>query len=215
LPQSFLGRSLFTWFNPGSGTGYVFAVLNIWCLVLVVGIAGIVAEVSGNLGAGKFSKLFTGATLCASYMTAYVGVGRLIVLSIRGRIAAGLVLPLLVNIVLAMLGTFVPLVAAGWLGGFSTLSYSELQVTNWAWTINDALEDTIWGTPSVPIMVYLAAASIFVINLFVAMREVEQVRQATPQRVLDDEWQLHPEKAPVATRHRSPWDDQEGSAAGR
>ena len=29
LPQSFLGRMAFTWFNPGSGTGYVFAMLNL------------------------------------------------------------------------------------------------------------------------------------------------------------------------------------------
>ena len=28
LPQSFLGRALWTWFNPGPGTGYVFALAN-------------------------------------------------------------------------------------------------------------------------------------------------------------------------------------------
>jgi hypothetical protein len=38
------------------------------------------------------------------------------------------------------------------------------------------------------------------------MLEVEQVRLETPQRVLDDEWQLHPEKAPVSSHPRSPWD---------
>jgi hypothetical protein len=116
----------------------------------------------------------------------------------------------LVNIVLALLGVFVPLVADGWLNGFSSLDYSELQVTNWAWTVTEAMDDTIWGTPTVPLMVYCAAAGVLAVNLFVAMREVEQVRLATPQRVLDDEWQLHPEKAPVPVRHKSPWDADEG-----
>ena len=61
------------------------------------------------------------------------------------------------------------------------------------------------------IRLHASAAVIFLINLFVAMREVEQVRLATPQRVLDDEWLLHPEKAPHPVQHRSPWDAAEGS----
>ena len=28
LPQSLLGRVVFTWFNPGSGTGYIFCIAN-------------------------------------------------------------------------------------------------------------------------------------------------------------------------------------------
>ena len=184
LPQSFFGRTLFTWLNPGSGTGYTFAVLNMWSLVAMVGCMGIAAEVGGNLGAGKFSRLFTSALLCASYLTIYVGIGRLLVLLVRQRVATGLVVPLLINVVLAMLGVFVPLVASGWLHGFSSLDYDELQMTNWAWTVTEALEDSIWATPAVPLVVYAAAAVVLAVNLFVAMREVEQVRLATPQRVL-------------------------------
>ena len=29
LPTSLVGRAMFTWFNPGPGTGYVFAVCNL------------------------------------------------------------------------------------------------------------------------------------------------------------------------------------------
>jgi hypothetical protein len=207
LPQSFLGRALFTWFNPGSGTGYIFAVLNMWCLITIVAACGIAAEVGGNLGGVRsLSNLMTGPTLCAAYLTVYMGIGRLLVFAVRGRLATGLVLPLLMNVVLALLGVFVPLVAAGWLTGFSTLDYNELQATNWAWTIGESVDGTVWQT-FVPVLVYLAAAVVFVINLFLAMHEVEQVRLATPQRVLDDEWQLHPEKAPVAIQHSSPWDN--------
>ena len=35
LPQSLLGRMAFTWFNPGSGTGYMFALLNLLAVLLV------------------------------------------------------------------------------------------------------------------------------------------------------------------------------------
>jgi hypothetical protein len=118
----------------------------------------------------------------------------------------------LVNVVLALLGVFIPLVGSGWLNGFSTLEFNELQASNWAWTVNDAMEGTLWTTPLVPLMVYLSATAILFINLIAAMREVEQVRLATPDRVLQDEWQLHPEKAPTPTRHWSPWDvETEGS----
>src|SRR5262245_19498007 len=35
LPQSLLGRALLTWFNPGSGTGYMFAMLNLLSLMML------------------------------------------------------------------------------------------------------------------------------------------------------------------------------------
>jgi hypothetical protein len=206
LPQSFLGRALFTWFNPGSGTGYMFAVLNVWSLTLFVGIAGMIAEIYGNLGAGNFPKLFTASTLCASYMTAYVGVGRLLVMALRQRYSTGLILPMLINVVFALLGIFAPLVFSGWLTGFSSMDYSGLQLTNWAWTIVEAVDGTLWGSSMVPILVYFVAACVLAVNLFVAMREVEQVRLATPHRVLEDEWQLHPEKAPASPRRKNPWE---------
>lgn len=214
LPQSFLGRSLFTWFNPGSGTGYMFAVLNMWSLTVFVGLAGAVAEMTGNLGAGNFSKLFTSATLCASYMTIYAGLGRLVVLALRRHSTPGLILPLLINVVMAILGVFGALVLAGWLAGFSSLDYNELQMTNWAWTVQKAMSNSIWITPAVPTLVYAAAVCVLIVNLSSAMREVEQVRLATPERVLEDEWLLHPDKAPVVVRHRTPWDDLESSQDG-
>src|SRR5207244_3847235 len=39
LPQSFLGRLFLTWFNPGSGTGYVFAAINLVGAAMLISVA--------------------------------------------------------------------------------------------------------------------------------------------------------------------------------
>jgi hypothetical protein len=47
---------------------------------------------------------------------------------------------------------------------------------------------------------------VFLINLLVAAGEVEHVRQQAPQRVLQDEAELHPR--PSEKKKRSPWDEE-------
>ena len=48
LPMSFLGRVFLTWFNPGSGTGYVFAVSNLFMLVLCIMAAVAIQAATGQ-----------------------------------------------------------------------------------------------------------------------------------------------------------------------
>jgi hypothetical protein len=83
LPQSFLGRMLFTWFNPGSGTGYVFALLN---LVAVFLTAALAVSLSFLLGYERVPQLpewlyFSGGVL--AYVAAYLGFVRLAVVAMR------------------------------------------------------------------------------------------------------------------------------------
>jgi hypothetical protein len=40
LPSTLFARTLLTWFVPGPGTGYMFAVVNMLVVSLVVGAAG-------------------------------------------------------------------------------------------------------------------------------------------------------------------------------
>lgn len=213
LPQSFLGRTFLTWFNPGSGTGYTFAVLNAWTVAIFASLCGIIAEVSALMGRGRLDQIISGSTLGAAYVTIYLGLGRIIVRLLRRHLTAGVLLPLLINVILAVLGIFVPFAIMGWREGFGGVEYNEIQITNWAWTTSDAYFKDIWTTPLVPLGVYATAGILFVTNLVLAMREIEQVRAETPQRVLEDEWALHPEKHPVAPKPRSPWSDDEFEAA--
>ena len=207
LPQSFVGRMLRTWFNPGAGTGYAFVVLNVWSLAVIVIAAAVSGEIVGQSGSQHVEEVITIASITAAYVTAYLGVGRLLVLLVRQYIYTGLILPLLIHIVLAALGGFTPAVVGGWIQGFSDVSYTPLQVTNWAWTLIEAGKGDLWSEPLVPIAVYSFAGIIALVNLVLAMHEVEQVRLQTPQRVVDDEIQLHPEKAAPPHRPASPWDD--------
>ncbi len=83
LPQSFVGRALFTWFNPGPACGYVFALANLtgaWLLILAVSVAADIA-ISGG-GGGFVSSIarqrwgLAAAPLSICYVAIYLGIGR-------------------------------------------------------------------------------------------------------------------------------------------
>jgi hypothetical protein len=49
------------------------------------------------------------------------------------------------------------------------------------------------------------AGGVFLLNFFLAAKEVEQTRLVAPTRVLEDELALHP--PPEKPTKRSPWDE--------
>lgn len=206
LPQSFLARAFLTWFNPGSGTGYVFAVANLAAVVLVAVAAVIVADMLGNMPGRLLTETSLFAVLLLGYLAAYLGVGRLLVLWLRRYLYFGLLLPFLVDVLLALGGAAIPTLLQAWLFGLNGFrDYSVLQVTNWFWTLGIAVDNPTLLTFGVPVLVGGFAAVVFAINLLVARQEVEQVRQELPERVREDERVLHPERLPV--RPVSPWDE--------
>ena len=206
LPQSFLGRMCFTWFNPGSGTGYTFAVANLTTLVMVTVAAGLTAELGGFAAAqGKFDWLIF-VTLAAAYVIVYLGVGRLVVLLLRQLGRVTMLLAFLINLFLAVIGVALPLFFQAWIEGYSRISYSIVQVTNWVWTLEEAADGNVLSFSFVPIIIYFSAAFVFLLNLLFTIYEVEQVRLATPERVLRDELELHPQHDDPQVR-TSPWDE--------
>ena len=93
------------------------------------------------------------------------------------------------------------------LGLDSFNDYSALQVTNWFWTLGFAADGKLLGTPLVPLVVTLSALAMLLINLLLARREVEQVRQQTPERVWQDEVERRPELAIAEKKPVSPFAD--------
>ena len=197
LPQSFLGRSFLTWFNPGSGTGYVFAVSSLAAVVIV------------SLLVAWFSHLFqltdrawaipdgfefvSYGTMLLVYLAAYLGIGRLLTLWLRRFLSFGLLLPLLLDVVLIALGAAVPALLQIWILGFDGMdTYTTLQAPYWLWTLIAAVEGDLTDAIVAPILAMLAAILIFVVNLGFATREIAEVRLATPERILEDERQQHP-----------------------
>ncbi len=216
LPVSYLGRMVLTWLNPGPGTGYVFAVLNAATLAVVVILLGIVAQYNAFRGAPFDSGLAAGAILGVAYLAAYLGVARLITLAMRALgVQGGMILPFVTTCLLLVLGALLPYFVQFWLEGFHEPPYSLLQAPNWAWTLNEVADaGSLPGSTSGLgfslqsgfVLVCVFALVIFFVNLVFAYREVEQVRVDVPDRVLEDEQQLHPPKVIEAPR-TSPWDE--------
>lgn len=82
-----------------------------------------------------------------------------------------------------------------------------MQVINWFWTLLEAGDGDIMATPAVPILVLAGAAVISLINLILATKEIEETRQEAPERVRQDDLELHPELAVEEQKPKSPWDD--------
>ena len=259
LPQSVLGRTALTWFNPGSGTGYVFAILNMTVLVLVSIVLSFSAELWGIFLAGVeafqasmlgwlLSAQFVGwcrqvyqsllqfngrpddwgvigfGLACLGYCAAYVGLTRMVHLLVRRYFYVGLMFSLLVLILFLVLGSAGPFVLEAILYSDLSFDYSELQVSNWLWTsveLTDADMLTSGGPSAVlpfldtgPLVLMLVAITgflFFALNVILALREVEAVRQETPDRVIEDDRERNPDQdgeKPAA----SPWDEPEDEA---
>lgn len=209
LPQSFLGRVFLTWFNPGSGVGYAFTVANLVSLTVVLGILNAVAVWMGvESQVMRSERWMMFSLMLVSYVAAYLGTGRLLLMFVRRFIWGGLAMSFVINLFLAAMGAIVPfLVQLTLLGVTMAEEYTLLQATNWVWTITAILDDKLMGEDlAVYVIVPAAAAFIFLVNLILAAREVAAEREQTPQRVLEDELQLHPEKAPKPAGPQSPWD---------
>src|SRR5205823_4583078 len=83
LPQSFLGRMLFTWLNPGSGTGYVFAMLNLLAVMGFAGGAVFYAYITSYEHLPKLPEWSTYNICLTGYVLGYLGLVRLVIVALR------------------------------------------------------------------------------------------------------------------------------------
>jgi hypothetical protein len=139
LPQSFLGRSLFTWFNPGPGTGFMFALGNLLAAV-VTALAMLLAWYWINPAVATGSRWATPDRVLIfiaagySYVVIYLGLGRVIVNLLQRVAPVGIALSLLVQILLLVAGCGIPLII--YLMSYSRGDgYTMLQITNPIWTL--------------------------------------------------------------------------------
>jgi ABC-type transport system involved in multi-copper enzyme maturation permease subunit len=207
LPQSFLGRMAFTWFNPGSGTGYVFAMLNLLGALVAAWTGITVAWMTGFEYQPDLPDWYYFSACLVGYVLGYLGLVRLVVVALRRVTHVGMLATFLCQVIVASGAVLFPYllhVVSVW-GDFTNSYYSILQLPNWIWTLYEVVERTTFGGMELAIFVASAGASIFLINLIVAAREVEHVRTAAPERVAQDELALHPEQSPH--RKKNPWDE--------
>ncbi len=214
LPQTSLGRVLFTWFNPGPGTGYVFAVCGIAAGFLIVLVGGYLQETvawrnsrpwSGN----EFSSVLVVGTLATAYVTIYLGTGLLIIRGFRRLFPSGLILGALIQVSLAAVGIIAPLVIQSSTSSWSLDQYSLIQMPNPFWTLVRVVDSSALPaeTPTLMIALPLLALLVFALNLPGVAREVRHVRVARPSRVAEEDAELMPVVASPEPTRLSPWDD--------
>lgn len=219
LPRSFLGRVFLTWLNPGPGTGYLLAVCGALAgLVLAAGIAFVheaygVGTLVQRWSPGDSERLLVFGVLVLAYVTAYLGVGLLLIRLLHRFGQVVMFLGVLIQVLLVVAGCAVPAVLQTMSPSYYYSGYSLLHVTNPFWTLMH-----VGGDPTLPVetsllvvVVPFAALVIFLLNLPGVVREVRHVRVAKPERVAAEEVELAAIKKPPKPVRTSPWDVVEPS----
>jgi ABC-type transport system involved in cytochrome c biogenesis permease component len=209
LPQSVVGRMLLTWLNPGSGTGFVFVLLNVITFLVALGLAiefrNQFARMTGS--SFTFSKSETmwlyGGTMLA-YLALYLGVGRCITLWVRNRVPNTAWFSFLLQIVLLAFGILIPLVIQFSLIDSYDNDYTILQLTNPVWTLAEILMGRYDATQSA-LVVILMGGIVALWNFAHASVEVHQTRVLAPQRVQAEDAANLAAQTPY--KKKNPWDE--------
>jgi hypothetical protein len=232
LPQSLLGRVFLTWFAPGPGTGYMFAVSNM--LAVTVMACFPFAEVASGFRAaagptvvntvnanGTLStvtmaptiatraargEVFATSVIATSYVVIFLGIGKLIVWRISRFGEVRLTTRVLVHLMLLLAGSLGPWTIQLTMRDLRSAGYTLLQIYNPVWTVWECCNK---GIPLVgPVLVLgvpAAALVVWLLNIPTVVTELKQVRIAKPPRVTEEDAELAAAAAP-APAHTSPWD---------
>lgn len=197
LPQSAIGRLLFTWLNPGPSSGYVFSVICFTCLTtLYLSVCYFVPNVP--------NAIF--GLLVWSYFVLYLGLGRLIVYGFRRVAAFSMLGSFLILVLLLLAGTGLPYLIETATNTIRVARYPLLQYPSPFWTI-DRLSDKLYSDfELIALCVTIGSLAIIVlaINLAMASYEAMQLRVAKPKRVREDDLEKNPTPEQEVT---SPWGD--------
>ncbi|TWT89926.1 hypothetical protein Mal64_03080 [Pseudobythopirellula maris] len=216
LPQSFAGRLVFTWLNPGPASGYMFAVSNATLLMLlgllVLHLAGGIFSTAGSFSNVRVAQLLL---ICWAYLVFYLGASRLAIAALRRLAPLSLLGCSLVTFLTVLGGSGIPYVIQSMSDRIRGLEYTYWQLTNPVWTFFKFGEGAL--SPDQEQNVLLATCSaagcVLLVNLQRAARETLQLRVARPQRVVEDD--LAQQQHEALTRPTNPWGDTQlgGEAA--
>ncbi len=208
LPQSTAGRALLTWFNPGPGTGYMFAIANLTTIalsgLLLIAWNGPVTTARINLTAAVYFII-----LGWSYVVIFLGVGRLLISLLRRFLFVSIAAGFLLHAILLLMACGIPQIVFLMSTSFGAAGgYSILQITNPVWTLYTLIDTGVLSVDGQVLILILPATAIVVLllNLRSVATELHYQRRSLPLRVAEDEAQLHPTPIPGPT---NPWDAAE------
>ncbi|MFI4876943.1 MAG: ABC transporter permease [Blastopirellula sp. JB062] len=208
IPGDVLSRLYGNWFLPGPARGYFFAVSGMLSAAAAVLMIAQATREIGNVKLPDLQTLNAYVAATTSYVVIYLGVGRLLMIGLR-RVGAGdIFLSAIIHLLLVMFGVFVPLIiqlSSSWI---PNNEYSLVQIINPFWTLAAILSDPITGgNPTLltsVILLAIGAVMTLVLQIILSAGDIAPVRQAAPQRVIEEERSLVPAATPEP---ESPWDD--------
>lgn len=213
LPQSFAGRLFFSWFNPGSGSGLVFTLSNVLgAVALCVGTYFVMQYVfTGNWNGRSFNDAFYRflytVVLGPAYLLCYLGAGRLLVLLLRRAFHLEIFVVACIHVFLLVLGCLGPWIVKNSIDAFRNFDYMLIEITNPLAIFIEVFDRRVPVEGFIVLCTVPAVATlIFCCNLPSIVRELQMVRLARPQRVLEEDAELNP---PVVAEpaYVSPFDD--------
>ncbi len=215
LPQTVLGRVFFTWFVPGPGTGYMFAVSNLLAAAFIANFPfrsfGALFDVQVPLltVTGRPADFLEVSIVTTSYVIIYLGVGKLM-LDVIGRFTeVRLTTRFVVHACLLMAGTGIPLVIQWSIPRIRDRGYTLWQITNPSWTIWESCTKIVPEADVLLPVLSVVAISVWAANLPSVAAELTQVYVAKPRRVAEEDALLAAEAAGPPLP-KSPWDEVAG-----
>jgi len=212
LPKTSAGRAFLTWFFPGPATGYIFVLANMAAAVVLALFAKVVWDAYSPAAGAMFrvirlEQLALFGALCLGYMAFYLGLGKLILASLRRYSVVGALGSVLVNVLLILAGCGIPLVVH-LMSDWRMTGYNLMHITNPFWTVVEIIERGGLYDAAVLSLVSVGGLAMFLLNLRSILEEMRLVRAPRPTRVEEEDSQLMP-----ATVHakipRDPWDEVE------
>ncbi len=202
LPQSFLGRVFLSWFSPGPGSGYVFAIANLGLL----GGLGCLAILTSNSTRGSADMTAVSAiVLLWCYTVAYLGLGRFVITLLRKFAPLSLFGCFLVQLLLVLGGCGLPFLLQTIHSRMRLLNISLVQVPSPVWSIGRLMQGGMSAPQELTLMVSVVAVAVvaLLLNLVLAGHEARRLRLAKPQRLVEDD-RLN---SPAIVRPTNPWGD--------
>ena len=208
LPQSTTGRFFLSWFNPGPGTGYFFAVANLTSVAVAIGVAMACVYYIPLPSRGIPYQDYTLAMIATwSYVVIYLGLGKMLTAAVRRIAPVTAVAGFLINVLLVLIGSGVPFAIQMSTRSLRNAGYGMLQWPNPFWSIGEIVSRPS-GVPNLGLQVLVLsgfALCVLVVSLPGVARELLQDRVTLPDRVAQDEAELHTE--PV--KPQNPWEADE------
>ncbi len=173
LADTFSGKILGVWLNPGGGTGYLFVVLNFAAYTSTFIMLMLFTNESTD------SMQFVMAAL--SYLILYLGILRLIMMYVPRGGAGSAALPVLLGALLLSIGSGAPMFLSMYASNFRTFRYEPYCFTNPIWTLGDFQPVLMMQSPL--LLLYLSAIGVFLMNAIMVSGDITLVRVKSPDEI--------------------------------